>query len=197
MATWYSIKNRLESGEVRARNELERFLTTIVTSYGCIDIWYRNADTPNVECRIFYLQEDSTFNATDLGRPLNTWERVGERPKFWLQLTGTVSEIRASIVSFLPNLSRLHNEKRHGEWNFGAAQPFVGQGTLITVDPVTGNTIITGRFGDLLLTNEGEEIEWEDIVWSFNGCDPTATATPLIRYAQLTQMEQSLIAILQ
>ena len=179
MATWYSIKNQLEGGYVKASNELERFFTSLVTSYGCIDIWYRNISSESniIECRIFYLQKDSTFNASDLGRALNSWERVNERPKYWLQLEGTVSEIRASVVSFLPQLSRLHNEKRHGEWNFGADQPFEGQGTLISTDG-SGNTIITGRFGDILLNSDGESIDWEDITWSFDGCNPTATAPP-------------------
>lgn len=179
MATWYSIKNQLVGGHVKARNELERFFTSLVTSYGCIDIWYRNisSDSNIIECRIFYLQEDSTFNASDLGRALNSWERTGERPRFWLQLEGTTAEIRASIVSFLPQLSRLHNEKRHGEWNFGADQPFEGQGTIITVDG-SGNTVITGRFGDIRLGRDGQSVDWEDITWSFSGCAPTATAPP-------------------
>lgn len=176
---WYSIKNRLESGDVNARNSLERFFTSLVTSYGCIDIWYRDisSDSNVIDCRIFYLQEDSTYTASALGRALNSWERTGEHPKFWLQVQGTAEEIRASIVSFLPNLSQLHDSKRHGEWNFGATQPFEGQGSIVTVDG-SGNTVITGRFGDISLSRDGSSLNWDDITWSFSGCSPTATGPP-------------------
>ena len=34
--TWYSIKNQLTAGNVKASNALERLLTVIVTSYGCM-----------------------------------------------------------------------------------------------------------------------------------------------------------------
>tara|TARA_R100000951_G_scaffold106831_1_gene101666 strand:- start:2808 stop:4829 length:2022 start_codon:yes stop_codon:yes gene_type:complete len=180
MPTWYSIKNRLEAGEVKARNEFERFLTGFVTSYGCIDVWYNNIESLDniITCRLYYIQKDDAFTANALGRPLESWERNQERPEYWLQLRGTVAELRASIISLLPRISQLHNKKIHGEWNFGATQPYEGQGSIVTVDPNNGNIIITGRFGDIVLNNNGEELDWEDIVWSFSGCDPTATSPP-------------------
>lgn len=173
MPTWYSIRNRLEAGEVSARNEFERFLTSFVTSYGCLDIWYRSVATGSsvLECRVFYIQADDTYVAE------NEWERDGERPEYWLQLKGTSNEIRASLISLLPEISQLHNTKRHGEWNYGATQPFQGQGS-ITIDPGNGNVIVTGRFGDIAIYDGGVELNWEDITWEFDGCDVTATAPP-------------------
>ena len=171
--TWYSIKNRLVAGEVKANNEWERFIAGLVTSYGCLDIWYQNiASESNVlECRIFYLQVDSAYVAAE------SWERTGERPKPWMQLKGTVAELRATLISLLPQLSQLHDTKRHGEWNLGATQPFEGQGSIVTRTNIGGTwyIVITGRFGDLLLNASGVELNWEDITWAFDGCDPTAT----------------------
>lgn len=180
MPTWYSIKNRLEAGEVKARNEFERFLTGLVTSYGCIDVWYNNIESTSniITCRLYYIQKDITFTASALGRPLESYERNEERPEYWLQLRGTVAELRATIISLLPRISQLHNKKIHGEWNFGATQPYEGQGSIVTVDPSNGNIIITGRFGDIVVNNNGQELNWEDIVWSFDGCNPTATSPP-------------------
>ena len=172
MPTWYSIRNRLEAGEVKARNSFERFLTSFITSYGCLDVWYRSvaSDSSELECRIFYIQSDDSYVATE------TWERTGERPEFWLQMKGTAATIRATIISLLPYISQLHSKKRHGEWNFGPTEPFLGEGS-ITVD-INGNTIITGRFGDIALYNNGVELNWEDIVWNFDGCATTATCPP-------------------
>lgn len=171
MATWYSIKNRLESGEVKATNTFERFLTVFITSYGCIDMWYRDVTTSSEdderEVRIYYLQKDTTFTAA------NTWERNNERPKFWLQFKGNEETIRASMISLLPYISQLHDQKRHGEWNFGATQPFEGQGSIIT--PAGNGFVVSGRFGDLVITNNGVIIDWETITWAFDGCNPTAT----------------------
>ena len=172
MPTWYSIRNRLEAGEVRARNSFERFITSFITSYGCLDVWYRSvaSDSSELECRIYYIQSDSAYVAT------NSWERDGERPEYWLQIKGTAAEIRASLISLLPRISQLHATKRHGEWIYGAIQPFQGQGS-ITID-VNGNTIITGRFGDIAVYDGGVELNWEDIAWEFEGCSVTATAPP-------------------
>ena len=172
--TWFSIKNRLTAGSVKASNDFERFLTIMVTTYGCIDIWYQQLEeSSNVyEIRIFYLQKDSTYTAS------NSWERAGERPKFWMQIKGTEGEIRATVISLLPRLSQLHLKKRHGEWNFGAVQPYEGQGAVVTRTDIGGTfyTVITGRFGDLLLSNDGSVLDWEDITWSFDGCEPRAQA---------------------
>ena len=178
--TWYSIKNQLTAGNVKASNTLERLLTVIVTSYGCIDIWYQQSEdnSNEIDIEIFYLQKDSTFTAAALGRDLESYERNQERPKFWLQFKGTVNEIRATLISLLPRLSQLHDQKRHGEWNFGATQPFEGQGSIVTRVEVSSGvfkTVITGRFGDILLSSNGEELNWDDITWSFDGCAPTAT----------------------
>lgn len=171
MATWYSIKNRLEAGEVKATNTFERFLTVFITSYGCIDMWYRDVTTSSEdderEVRIYYLQKDTTFTAA------NSWERNNERPEFWLQFKGNEETIRASMISLLPYISQLHDRKRHGEWNFGATQPFEGQGSIVT--PSGSGFVISGRFGDIAVTSNGTPIDWETIVWAFDGCNPTAT----------------------
>lgn len=174
MPTWYSIRNRLEAGEVKARNSFERFLTGFITSYGCLDVWYRSvaSDSALIECRLYYIQKDPSYVATE------SWERDNERPKYWLQLKGTEDQIRASVISLLPHISKLHDSKRHGEWNFGATQPFDGEGSIITVQPGTNNIVITGRFGDIELSSNGERLNWEDITWQFDGCEPTATGPP-------------------
>lgn len=174
MPTWYSIRNQLEAGAVKANNSLERFFTGFITAYGCIDVWYRSvaSDSSAIECRIYYIQKDPGFTASE------SWERDNERPEYWLQIKGSEAEIRASVISLLPHIAKLHTDKRHGEWNFGATQPFDGQGSIITVQPGTGNIVITGRFGDLALYSDGTELNWEDIVWEFDGCSPTATGPP-------------------
>ena len=172
--TWYSIRKRLEAGEVKANNELERFLTSLASFFNCIDIWYQTSeeDSNIVECQIIYLQADSTFTAS------TSWEENGERPKFWMQLKGTVAEIRATFISLLPRLSRLHSEKRHGEWNFGSTQPYEGQGAIQTVDG-SGNVILSGRFGDLTVYgNNSNEIDWETITWAFDVCSVQANVGP-------------------
>jgi len=172
MPTWYSLRNRLEAGEVSARNSFERFLTTLVTTYGCLDIWHRSvaSSSSELECRIFYMQADDSFVATE------SWERDGERAEYWLQVKGTASEIRATLISLLPQISQLHETKRHGEWNYGPIEPFKGQGSITT--DINGNVIISGRFGDIALYDGGVELNWEDIAWSFDGCEVTATAPP-------------------
>lgn len=174
MPTWYSIRNRLEAGEVKARNTLERFFTGFITSYGCIDVWYRSvgSDSTQIECRIYYIQKDPSYTATE------SWERDNERPEYWLQIKGSEAEIRASIISLLPHIAKLHDSKRHGEWTYGATQPFAGQGSIITVVPGTGYVLVTGRFGDIIAYNDGTELNWEDITWEFDGCSPTATIPP-------------------
>jgi len=172
--TWYSIRKRLEAGEVKANNELERFLTSLASFFNCIDIWYQTSeeDSNIIECQIIYLQADSTFTAS------KSWEENGERPKFWMQLKGTVAEIRATFISLLPRLSRLHSEKRHGEWNFGSTQPYEGQGAIQTVDG-SGNVILSGRFGDLTVyDNKADEIDWETITWAFDVCSVQANVGP-------------------
>ena len=168
--TWYSIRKRLEAGEVKANNELERFLTSLASFFTCIDIWYQTAeeDSNLINCQIIYLQADSTFTAS------NSWEENGERPKFWMQLKGTVAEIRATFISLLPRLSRLHSEKRHGEWNFGSTQPYEGQGAIQT--RVGANIVLSGRFGDLTIYgNNSDEVNWETITWDFSVCGVQAT----------------------
>lgn len=174
MPTWYSIRNRLEAGEVKARNTLERFFTGFITSYGCIDVWYRSvgSDSTQIECRIYYIQKDPSYTATE------SWERDNERPEYWLQIKGSEAEIRASIISLLPHIAKLHDSKRHGEWTYGATQPFAGQGSIITTVPGTGYVLVTGRFGDIVAYNDGTELNWEDITWEFDGCSPTATIPP-------------------
>ena len=149
--TWFSIKNRLEAGLVKTNNEWERFITSLVTSYGCLDIWYKNISSESnvLECRIFYLQVDSTYTATE------SWHRTGERPKPWMQLKGTVRELRATLISLLPQLSQLHDTKRHGEWILGATQPFEGQGSIVTrVASGSGFvTVITALDFSIILIN--------------------------------------------
>ena len=91
-----------------------------------------------------------------------------------MQLKGTVKELRATFISLLPRLSRLHSEKRHGEWNFGSTQPYEGQGAIQS--RVGDNIVLSGRFGDLTIYgNNAEEINWETIAWAFTVCGVEAT----------------------
>ena len=169
--TWYSIRNRLEAGEVNARNSFERFLAVLCSSYSCLDVWYRKAqDTEGVwfrrstaEIKIMFMQEDKDYIATE------SWERNGERARLWQLFRGTEKEIRKSVIGVLPSLTALTDTKRHGEYNFGKKQPYKGQGGL-TYTTDGGVTILSGRFGDILLDTPGVDFKWEDLTWSFKGC---------------------------
>ena len=169
--TWYSIRNRLEAGEVNARNSFERFLAVLCSSYSCLDVWYRKAqDTEGVwfrrstaEIKIMFMQEDADYTATE------SWERDGEKARLWQLFRGTEKEIRKSVIGVLPSLTALTDTKRHGEYNFGKKQPYRGQGGL-TYTTEGGLTILSGRFGDILLDTPGVDFKWEDLTWDFQGC---------------------------
>ena len=174
--TWYSIRNRLEAGEVNSRSSFERFLAVLCSSYSCLDVWYRKAQTTKgvlfkrstAEVKIMFMQEEESYVGS------NSWERDGERARLWQLFQGTEPEIRKSVIGVLPSLTALHDGKRHGEYNFGKKQPFTGQGGL-TYTLEDGTTILSGRFGDIVLNSDGVDFNWEDLEWEFRGCNAQAT----------------------
>ncbi len=174
--TWYSIRNRLEAGEVNSRSSFERFLAILCSTYSCLDVWYRKAQTTKgvlfkrstAEVKIMFMQEEEGYVAS------NSWERDGERARLWQLFQGTEAEIRKSVIGVLPSLTSLHDGKRHGEYNFGKKQPYTGQGGL-TYTLENGTTILSGRFGDIVLNADGIDFNWEDLVWEFRGCNAQVT----------------------
>ena len=115
--TWRSIRTTLEDREVNNNQKHLQFLASIVTAYPCLDIWFRSAGLNSIQIQIYYMQCDSGFVAQD------PWERNGERPRFYEQITGTWSSVRGEIISALPYLSRLSDEKRNGLANYGCLAP--------------------------------------------------------------------------
>lgn len=176
--TWYSIRNRLEAGEVEASNKFERFLAIVCSSYSCLDLWYRKANDkkrgflsrkPVMQVRVMFMQEDESYTATE------SWERDTERARLWQTFTGTEQQIRSQILGVLPSLSSLTQRKRHGEYNFGALQPFEGQGGLVFYDEDTGIVIVSGRFGEIVISGDGIDFDWNDLQWNFDGCTAQAS----------------------
>jgi hypothetical protein len=166
--TWRSIRTTLENGEVSNNLKQLQFLASIVTAYPCLDIWFRSADSNSIQIQIYYMQCDSGFVAQ------NSWERSGEKPRFYEEISGTWQSIRSNIISSLPFLSRLSDEKRNGLANFGAKQPYAGGGLLFDVDG-SGNLVIQGRFGALRIEVGGVTLPFEALAYNFDCCDVTVT----------------------
>lgn len=171
--TWYSIRNELEAGNVEASNPFLRFLAVICSSYSCLDLWYRKANNtkrgflsrrPVMQVQVMFMQEDGSYLATE------SWERDTERARLWQTFTGTERQIRSQILGVLPNLSALTQRKRHGEYNFGARQPYEGQGGLVYYDEGTGIVLVSGRFGEIVISGDGIDFDWNDLQWNFDGC---------------------------
>lgn len=166
--TWRSIRTTLENGEVSNNLKQLQFLASIVTAYPCLDIWFRSSDSNSIQIQIYYMQCDPGFVAQ------NSWERSGEKPRFYEEIAGTWQSIRSNIISSLPFLSRLSDEKRNGLANFGAKQPYAGGGLLFDVDG-SGNLVIQGRFGALKIEVGGVTLPFEALSYNFDCCDAVVT----------------------
>ena len=166
--TWRSIRTTLEDGEVNNNQKNLQFLASIVTAYPCLDIWFRSAGLNSIQIQIYYMQCDSGFVAQD------PWERNGERPRFYEQITGTWSSVRSEIVSALPYLSRLSDEKRNGLANYGAKQPYSGGGLLFDIDG-SGDLVIQGRFGTIRVEVGDTSLPFEALQYDFQCCEAVVT----------------------
>ena len=168
MTTWRSIRTSLEDGIVTNDLTHLQFLASIVSAYPCLDIWFRSAGLDSIQVQIYYMQCDSSFIADE------PWERNGERPRFFEQITGTWQSLRSEIVSALPYLSRLSDEKRNGLANYGAKQPYTGGGLIFDIDG-NGNLVIQGRYGAISIEVDGNKLPFEALEYDFNCCDSTVT----------------------
>lgn len=168
--TWYSIRNHLEASLVEDNNKNLQFLASMVTAYPCLDIWFRSSGR-DVELRVMYMQCNSGFFASD------SWERNGEEPKVFQQLRGDWQSVRADLITLLPSLSRLSDDKRHGLANQGAKQPYEGGGLLFSVDG-DGALILQGRYGAIQVEVNGAMLPFRAFNYDFNCCTPTVTIGP-------------------
>lgn len=168
MTTWRSIRTSLEDGVVVNEMKHLQFLASIVSAYPCLDIWFRSAGLDSIQVQIYYMQCDSSFIADE------PWERNGERPRFFEQITGTWQSLRSEIVSALPYLSRLSDEKRNGLANYGAKQPYTGGGLLFDIDG-SGNLVIQGRYGAISVEVNGSSLPFEALQYDFNCCESEVT----------------------
>lgn len=166
--TWRSIRTTLEDGEVNNNLKHLQFLASIVSAYPCLDIWFRSAGLNSVQVQIYYMQCDTGFSAQD------PWERNGERPRFYQQITGTWASVRSELISALPYLSRLSDEKRNGLANYGAKQPYAGGGLLFDIDG-SGDLVIQGRFGSIKVVVDDVELPFEALVYDFSCCEVVVT----------------------
>ena len=166
--TWRSIRTTLEDGEVNNNQKHLQFLASIVTAYPCLDIWFRSAGLNSIQIQIYYMQCDSGFVAQD------PWERNGERPRFYEQITGTWSSVRGEIISALPYLSRLSDEKRNGLANYGAKQPYAGGGLLFDIDG-SGDLVIQGRYGTIRVEVGNIVLPFEALQYDFQCCEAVVT----------------------
>lgn len=164
-----------------ARDSFQRFLGILCSSYSCLDVWFRKSNDkkrgflrkkPVMECRIMYIQSDPDYTGT------NSWERNGERARQWQTFRGTEKQIRTQILGVLPRLAQLTESKRHGEYVFGATAPYTGQGGLVYYDEDSGVVVIAGRVGEIVISGDGVDFNWEDIEWSFDGCNTQRTYDP-------------------
>jgi len=168
LSNWRSIRTSLEDGIVT--NELThlQFLASIVSAYPCLDIWFRSAGLDSIQIQIYYMQCDSGYVASD------PWERDGEKPRFFEQMTGSWQQVRSEVISSLPYLSRLSDEKRNGLANYGAKQPYTGGGLIFDIDG-NGNLVIQGRFGAISIEVDGNALPFEALEYDFSCCNPTIT----------------------
>ncbi len=168
--TWYSIRNHLESSFVEDNNKNLQFLASMVTAYPCLDIWFRS-EGKDVELRVMYMQCNSGFFAS------NSWERDGEEPKVFQQIRGDWQGVRSDLITLLPSLSRLSDDKRHGLANKGAKQPYEGGGLLFDVDS-SGALVIQGRYGSIKVKVNGSTLPFRALNYDFDCCTPTITIGP-------------------
>lgn len=168
--TWYSIRNHLESSLVEDNNKNLQFLASMVTAYPCLDIWFRSSGRA-VELRVMYMQCNSGYFA------VNSWERDGEEAKVFQQLRGDWQGVRADLITLLPSLSRLSDDKRHGLANQGAKQPYEGGGLLFSVDG-SGALVIQGRYGAVQVEVNGVDLPFRALNYDFDCCTPTVTIGP-------------------
>jgi hypothetical protein len=168
LTTWRSIRTSLEDGIVTNDLKHLQFLASIVSAYPCLDIWFRSAGLDSIQVQIYYMQCDSSFIADE------PWERNGERPRFFEQITGTWQSLRSEIISALPYLSRLSDEKRNGLANYGAKQPYTGGGLLFDIDG-SGNLVIQGRYGAISIEVDGNKLPFEALEYDFDCCNSTVT----------------------
>lgn len=170
-ANFYSLRNMLEAGEIRDRDKNNQFLTAVITSYPCLDIWVRVADDRNLDIRVMYMQKDPDYVAT------RGWQRDGENPKVWKQYQGDWQASRDWFIGVLTDLSRLSDEKRHGLHTFGGANPYDGGGMIVNNNN-DGSFTVLGRFGLLDVTVDGLTMPFSAVDWSFDGCEVTAVIPP-------------------
>lgn len=170
-ANFYSLRNMLESGDINDRDLNNQYLTAVITSYPCLDIWVRVAGDNKLDVRVMYMQKDPSYVAT------KGWQRTGENPKVWKQYQGGWQDVRDWFIGVLTNLSRLSDEKRHGLHNFGGANPYDGGGMIVN-NNADGSFTVLGRFGLLDVTVDGITMPFSLIDWSFDGCEVTAVIPP-------------------
>lgn len=166
--TWYSIRNHLEQQLVTNNLKHLQFLASIVTAYPCLDIWFRTVSENEVAVRIQYMQCNKDFVAD------TSWERDGEEPRVYQQITGSWKDIRSTIITQLPRLSRLSDEKRHGLSNKGSKEPYSGGGLLFDVNG-DGDLVIQGRYGAIRVQVSGVDLPFEALRYEFNCCKPIVT----------------------
>lgn len=170
-ANFYSLRNMLESGDIKDRDLNNQYLTAVITSYPCLDIWVRVANDTKLDVRVMYMQKDPNYVAS------SSWERDGESPKVWKQYQGGWQEVRDWFIGVLTDLSRLSAEKRHGLHNFGGANPYDGGGMIVSNND-DGSFTVLGRFGLLDVSVDGVSMPFSLIDWSFDGCEVTAQIPP-------------------
>ncbi len=166
--TWYSIRNHLEQQLVTNNLKHLQFLASIVTAYPCLDIWFRSVSVDEVAVRIQYMQCNKDFVAD------TSWERDGEEPRVYQQITGSWKEIRSNIITQLPRLSRLSDEKRHGLSNKGSKEPYTGGGLIFDINN-DGDLVIQGRYGAIRIEVSGVDLPFEALRYEFNCCKPVVT----------------------